>query len=234
MKKILVLGVSCVMLLAGLTSVSAASVKSPKLIKSEKVALGKDNVTVKTFDDNGVKITSVEGSVTDKAKAIEFLDQNQDNTASTANFRTVYNFDTEGRSSSNSDARTRIWGERDSWLTDYFAYSITGSSVKGRQTGTWMAADPANANSIVLHQKTKFSGYLLGFSWPPTYNKNGNTFTWDSQPVNNTLYVAADRPYVEATANSAQLAMLTGTKVTDSADVYVGSQIYRPQVVLSW
>ncbi|HWO95586.1 hypothetical protein P4H70_06665 [Paenibacillus ehimensis] len=75
---------------------------------------------------------------------------------------------------------------------DYLDHQ-SARSIVPMGTGTWMGSSPSLADTIVLHQKTEFSGVLLAFNWPPSYTKTGNTFTWDSQPNKNTWYVQAER-----------------------------------------
>lgn len=94
-----------------------------------------------------------------------------------------------------------------------------GNNFVGGQTTSWKGN--GNCDYIVLNQNIKVSGVGISITWPPAVSSNGNSASWQSQPIYKNVASATFKGfYVGGTAFSCSF--------TESGDVYKGGRVYRP------
>ncbi|WP_066297578.1 hypothetical protein [Bacillus sp. FJAT-29937] len=80
-------------------------------------------------------------------------------------------------------------------------------------------------DKLVVFYSYEFSGFSLLIGAAPAASKSSNTVSWKSEPVTGTWYINTKSHWAEAKAHGPTL---VGVTLSGGADVYKGSNIYRP------
>lgn len=200
-----------------------------KLLKTEKVKLQKNDKNAKTYElksklDNGITIYDL-GAVDEKDRqlAFEFLKKLTGDTTVKTIFDT--NMGSPGNYYGNDlQMSNNAW----SYTWEQFNLSNTGVGLLGLnidsyggQTGGWSGS--GTPNFIILNQTATFNGVSFTISWPPSMTGSSTSRSWQSQPIYNSTNVAADHAPINSWCMG-----FTSVEYIDTADVYMGSQVYRP------
>jgi hypothetical protein len=108
------------------------------------------------------------------------------------------------------------------------------SAELGSQQAYWAGSTPYRADKIILNQSTKFTGLSITVSVPPGGSVTSDTASWKSDPILNEYSVNVDRPRVEAKTSNLTGGFITECEVIDISDIYIGTNIYRPQSVIEY
>lgn len=203
---------------------------SPKLISEEKV-LNTDakQCTIKKYDDKGKILISSEDEIDlqtlNKILGDETQNINRMKRAKSNRYSRTFIF--EGRSKQNSNAQCN--NTIDYIATSYPRYvrlAVGGGTNVGKWTDGW-----TKCNAIVLHESFTISSAGISISLPPglSVSKNNHESTWTSAKVNGP-YLATTHQRVGASAMNQNLLRIS---VTDQADFYVGSTIYKASASIS-
>lgn len=196
----------------------------------ETVQVDDNNVIqLKTYNDDGVIITAVaDDGKQDKEKVKEYLDDFvvASGDAQAAVFYNHTNCGTKtGTDSRNTNAQSTTSVNAKWSGAEWFPIRL---DTTGHQSAFWAGSNPYNANKIILNQSYDINGTSLSvtLSWPPgaSFNKDKSSGSWQSQPISNTYSASASHPNTTVTSNIA----IYSCTYTDTADIYIGSTIYRP------
>jgi len=243
LKKKLILMFSCIVLVLSSGQVYAAK-------ESETVTLYSKNdaFDVISSTNNGVNMYTINSEVKNKGEAAKVLNdfvstKSQDNNIASmasitpmaiGNWYCGSQVTKTGISKLNSDAKmtTKV---SDCNYENVWAVPLPteGRRVNaGTQQAIWLGSYPAPyyADKIVVHQKTTYTGVSLTFTWPPALTKTGSTISWQSDPVEDVYLLNVDRLGSEVYTSPFVPAATPTAKVEDSADFYIGTNIYRAEI----
>ncbi|MGG4146361.1 hypothetical protein ABEW34_24960 [Paenibacillus algorifonticola] len=227
------------------SSVSAAN-HSGKLVKKVAISLSdnKSNVNstvaeLSVYDDNGIKLYTVTGAQTpnEKRKAFEILNSFMEKGAVEQQTVNVTSTGTDfygseyGYSSANNNAMGYTWAKYNASAS----FPTTGTDKTwGGQSAAWNGS--GTAAYIKLYQSVTLNvsnaSTTLTVGWPPsmsvTPTKSSSTASWYSDSITNVNILGAEHGTVQFNKQDIQGGYVTSCVYNDSADVKVGSTIYRP------
>lgn len=202
------------------------------LISSEQITLSTSDsmaksveskeFTLETYNDNGVTIYSFDVEDEEyRQAAMEYINKLTGDPGSSPLARgtllpgeTEYHNDTQY----DGDAASYAW-KRNTIGADW------KNNFEGGQSTSWDGS--GSCDYIVLNQYIKVNGLAVSISWPPSISVNGNSGSWQSQPIYaNVAGASFNSLAVGVTATSCEF--------TENGDVYVGNRIYRPATYIKF
>lgn len=195
-----------------------------KPIKQERIKLDNENViTLETYDDNGITIYALTGETKNKDKANQYVRDYLLKSGKAEATNTGWNSGYDSRNS-NCESFTYVSAN---WYDESMSTVVLETS--GYQQGILHGTTPAYADFMICNQSYNINGLFMTVtvSYPPTasFSSDKSSGTWQqSIPISHTYNVSASHPNLRTTSHIA----LTSCTYTDSVDMYIGANIYRP------
>lgn len=207
---------------------SSNNVSNMKMTRQERIKVDSANeITVETYNDNGIIIHALKGKPKDKNKAINYF---EDNYLSVGKAEQVVGYDhtnsgvNTGSDSRNSNCRSST-NLNANWDVTFWDMNLYTS---GYQSGIMLGSNPYFADMMICNQNYSVNGMSVqGYvSFPPgaTLSPDKDSGSWSSEPIYNTYYVTASYP----NAHFVSAFGIYSCTFNDSTDMYIGSNIYRP------
>ncbi|MCM3039098.1 hypothetical protein M3201_05230 [Paenibacillus motobuensis] len=220
-----------------LKSVEIPIDSATNIVSSEKSS---KKLRLSQYDDNGVKVYTVEGANTteEKKRAFEILNnfmesgEVQQVTVSVNETNKEFYGNEFGYSQSNSNVMGYTWAR-------YVAGKNFGSNSSvydktwGGSSGSWGGSGTAayiKLNQGVTVNVSGASGTLT-IGWPPSYSvtatSSSSTASWSSEATTGVNVLGAEHQLVEYNRDDVQRGKITSCVYTDVADVKVSSTVYK-------
>ncbi|MEK3834011.1 hypothetical protein [Paenibacillus sp. FSL R7-0128] len=218
------------------SQIFAESANEPVLVETTKVDLnnGAKSVNPKLYtlneylDDGHTVYAFQDIPVESRVQAFDYLK----NKIANAQPETVV--DTGGATGQfsgndyNTDSRTTDAAVyTHSTINVSLAFFNTTITSTGGMSGGWFGS--GSPSKIVLNQSATYNGVSVTVSWPASMTGTPTSKTWVSQPITNSNPAGASHSSLTATALG-----FTSVTFSDVADIYLGSQIYRPTSYLKF
>ncbi len=133
-------------------------------------------------------------------------------------FHNHTNSDSDYGYDGNAKSKTYVYCD---WYYSHAGFRCNLKAI-GNQRVYWNGS--GDWDQVVFNQTKTISGASLTISWPPSMSASGSTATWQSRPLPSADYAYASH---EETNAYSYIALFSYT-ATDTADVYIGTSIYRP------
>lgn len=214
---------------------ATSETNTPKLISEETVQLNSINqnsksivskdFTLKTFEDNGVNLYSLDvNDPSYQEAANEYIIKLTGDTDENNHIQTLGVL-LPGQSEYHNDTQYDGSAMTYSWKRNTAGIGSSANTFEGGQATSWTGS--GKPTSIVLNQSITVKGIALSISWPPSLSISGYTGTWSSQPVASTSVGASF-------GNMKVSGPATSVTFSESGDVYMGSRIYRPTTYIKF
>jgi hypothetical protein len=198
------------------------------------------NLILSQYDDNGIKVYTVEGADTpeEKYKAFEILNKfmesgeiQQSNVSVTTTNQDFYGNE-YGNSPSNSNVQGYTWARYNAGKGFASNKSVTDKTWGG-SSGVW--GGTGTAGYIKLNQlialNVSGASHSLTLSWPPGYSisstKSTSTASYSTDAETGVNVLGAEHQLLQFNKEDIQGGKVTSAVHTDVADVKVGSTIYK-------
>lgn len=201
----------------------AESNQSLTNISTEKLSLNGEEFEIETIKDaNGHVYYTISTEVKDKEKVAAYVNELIEKRNSGDNQLAKWDWT---RNMSGKDGSGRhTWD-----VTGYSEVGLLINPDKFRvNNGSLYSVygGAGNADKLVLNTNYTFNGVTMSFSFPPELKRSSNTISWTSEAVTGTWFVKTSSLWAEATSRT----QLTTLNLRGGADIYKGSNIYRPDV----
>ncbi|REK76255.1 hypothetical protein [Paenibacillus paeoniae] len=234
-----------------LISVSVQSYAAKGVDPITKLTLTKgESMDVKETINNGVKVYLISNSnkIVDKNEAAELLHKyvqtkveaeaqsEKISTQDIGNWKCGIVVTKKGYSTQNGLA-SNTSSAKDCTYTNVFAipFQTYGREIeKGSQLANWAGAVPRYPDKIVLRQTTTYSGIAIAPVWPPQLVITGSTGLWESLPITGEYTGSAERLGSKTYTSNWFGSYYPTAEVRDSADIYIGGNIYRPESIIEF
>ncbi|MDT0124614.1 hypothetical protein Q9R46_18270 [Paenibacillus sp. RRE4] len=193
------------------------------------------------FEENGKKIYEVKGAKTpdEKRRAFEILNNYMEKgtvqQATVTVNKTGYDFygNEYGYSSANRSAMGYTWAKYNAGK-GFANNSNVYDKTWGGQSASWTGSN--NPSYIKLLQSVTVNvsnaSSTLTIGWPPSYSvtptRTSSTASWSSDSTSGVTVLGAEHQTTQINRDDVQRGKITSLLYSDSADVKVGSTIYRP------
>lgn len=208
----------------------AEETPTQKQVTTKEYSFNGENFEVQTWkDENGEEVYAISTDVKDKIKVAAYVDSLLGENLMTPmgprlgwsrNLRDVHG------------SGVIEWS-----VTGYAEAALTAPvlpNVMRVNNGTIVATytGAGVADKIILNTKYKFNGLTMSLSYPPSLSSSSNTVTWKSASVTGQWYVNTRSLWAEGASRSS----FPSVELTGGADIYKGSNIYRPSAYVkkSW
>lgn len=216
-------------LIFALTPLDLANAKSNSdltLIENKTYELNGEQFILETWEDaNGNLSYTIPTEVNDKASVSEFTDKLLQEKSPITPQGEIYNWYRDDMKEYDRKADLS-WSTRgfSDWAYLYPATANVMGVKKGKIKATWQGR--GNADKIVVNYRYTFKGTTLILSAPPSISFGDDVVDWTSEPFENTWYT--NIPTEAASVSSRTF--ITGINLYARADIYVGSDLYRPVI----
>lgn len=225
MKKVLKVAVATILsaILFLPTTVSASENKitlSPLKVNAGSEFESKE-FNLKTYDDNGITVYGLTAEEPEYCQvAMDYIKQL---TGDIEQHNIPCGPLLPGQSEYHND--TQYVGKAMSYAWKRNTAVDTYNEFEGGQATSWTGK--GKCSYIVLNQGINIGGIGVTISWPPSISGNGNSGSWQSQPIyNNIAGSSFSGLRVSGLAYSCSF--------SEGGDVYVGSRVYRPMTYINF
>lgn len=227
----------------------------PIFMEKQSIKDGRDEISMKKYDDNGKVVYTCSEQVKDKEAMVAMLENKDletgvqeiytdmlqvkseiktlevsEPTGPDQGWAPVRLYHNNARAANNSSVATAFSIYAQAYSADIFDFRLR---IYGGQTsGSWYGQ--GNAEKIVLRQTYNFSGLGVSISWPLSIGLNNKekSYEWVSSDFDDAWLCTASHEDIMA---SNWIAAIKVT-VADGADVYIGSTCYkaRCEITKDW
>ena len=207
---------------------------SDPVVTVENLSVGGENFELSSWIDeqSGQVIYTISSEVKDKVMVAEYVNElienrNQKIELMNEEEGKKYNW---SRSLANTNGLGRVtWGVS-GYSEAAYLYPITEDVMRVNDGELYAGFSGAGlADKIILDYSYTFNGTTLTISIPPALTKTSNKVSWKSSTITGKWYVNTASLWAKATSRVS----LNSTEIRYGADIYKGSNIYRPNTYAS-
>jgi len=215
------------LLIPGMVSAEEGSEKLDPKVTVEELTLDGETFELLSWEDKekGETVYSISSEIEDKAKVAAYVDElieDRNRGFSTFGVQTKFSY-----ALSNTDSLGKLTWDVSGYSEPALTFPLNPDTMRindGTLNATFTGT--GNADKIILNTKYIFNNVTGTLSASPSISVSSSTASWKSAAVTGQWYVNTKSLWAQATSRT----MITSVEISAGADIYKGSNIYRPSV----